>query len=77
MCSVANKKEKLKNFAEVKMWYLHKQCNHDTLAPLMTKKHTIFNKLAEKFPHTEADGGVIPHTFDALSQECCNFEGNL
>ena len=60
------------------MWYLQPQCNHDALAPVLGhKQQTLYDRLAERFPHQEADGGAQPHTFDALSQECCHFEGNL
>lgn len=81
LCSAANKKQKLENFAQVKMWYLQQQCNHDTLTPLMGlqggKKKTLYDQLSSLFPHKEEDGGYHSNTFDALSQECCHFEGNL
>ena len=63
------------------MWYLNAQCNHDTLTPLMGlqggKQKTLYDQLATLFPHTQPDGGASPRTFDALSQECCHFDGNL
>lgn len=81
MRCAANKKQKLENFAQVKMWYLKDQCHHDSLTPLMGlqggKKKTLYDQLAALFPHAQEDGGANPHTFDALSQQCCQFEGNL
>jgi hypothetical protein len=73
----ANKKQKLENFAQVKMWYLQPQCNVQTLAPLMGKKKTLYDSLASKYPHAAEDGGVRGDTFGELAQQCCRFDGNL
>ena len=75
--TTANKKQKLENFAKVKMWYLQDHCNHDTLAPEASNKKRLYDQLAAKFPHDKEDGGADPRTFNALAQECCRFEGNL
>ena len=59
------------------MWYLRDKCNQAALAPLMKSGNVIYNKLAQKYPHSNADSGFVPNSFDYLAGECCVFEGNL
>jgi len=84
MCWTANKKQKLENFALVKMWYVSSTCSLKALVP---SNGDVYKKIVKRIGL--GDGSDIGQhmqkttreqsakMFDALSGECCVFEGQL
>lgn len=81
MCWTANKKQKLENFAQVKMWYLKGQCAQTALTPTRgtVYKDIVRNAVGNQLPTSPASVSktVTTQRFDYLSDKCCAFAGNL